>query len=526
MGMKTSRHTKLTFCVLFFVMASQAYGGVLMGPVDISILPPNPSSQNTIEITVSGEWSDSCIPNASYLWVSGNDVFFEVSRYGPSNCLQIPMGWQQINYVGPLSPGVYTLHVDIAGFPQYSQTTQFTVSGPTQLNVPSQYSTIQAAINAAGVGDIVIVAPGIYTGNGNRDIDFLGKAITVRSTDPNNPYVVAATIIDCQGTNHRGFKFINNESPASILEGLTITDANIEVMCEGGAGIYIDGASPTINKCVVTNNHAQLVPGSLCFCYGGGIFIGNGSNPLITNCIITGNSVGNWGWGGGIFCDYSAQATIRNCLISNNTALGYEGMGGGIYGGGLTVVNCTIANNSAANDGGGVYGLATITDSIIWANMGINQIYGSANITYSDVQGGFTGTGNINADPCFVTGPLGNYYLSQTAAGQAINSPCINAGSDYAARTGFWDSSTRTDLVPDSGIVDMGYHNGSYNGNSPGNINNDCVVDMVDFAILASQWQQTPGTPSADIAPLGGNGIVDIDDLVLLAQSWLWMCSN
>jgi hypothetical protein len=523
MGTKTRRHIRLALCVLFFVTASQAYGGVLMGPVDISIFPPNPTSQDTIAITVSGEWSDSCIPNASYVWASGNDVFFEVSYYGPPNCLQIPMGWQQINYVGPLSPGVYTLHVNITGFPPYSQTTQFTVSGPAERNVPSQYSTIQAAINAAGVSDVVIVAPGTYTGDGNRDIDFLGKTITVRSTDPNDPCIVAATIIDCQGTNHRGFKFVSNEGRATILEGLTITDANIAVMCEGGAGIYIDGASPTINKCVVTNNHAQLVPESLCFCYGGGIFIGSGSNPLITNCIISGNSVGNWGLGGGICGYYSAQATIHNCLINNNTALGYEGMGGGIYSDtyGLTVTNCTIANNSTTNNGSGVCGFATIKDSVIWSNTGINQIAGSPNITYSDIQGGFAGTGNINADPCFVTGPLGDYCLSQTNAGQATNSPCINAGSDTAENLNMNSLTTRTDMMSDAGIVDMGYHYPTFIVVLDSDIDGNFFVDFFDYALMSRNWQQSPDPCDPNSGDIIKNGIVDIQDLAEFCADWL-----
>ena len=56
----------------------------------------------------------------------------------------------------------------------------------------------------------------------------------------------------------------------------------------------------------------------------------------------------------------------------------------------------------------------------------------------------------------------------------------------------------------------------------PGDLNYDCEVDFVDFAVLAGQWLQPPGVPSADIAPLGGDEIVDMNDLGLLADSWLW----
>jgi len=527
MGVKTGKHIRLVLCVLFFVMTGQTYGDTHPGPLNVSIVPPNPTSQNTIMITAWGEWGDSCIPNESYIWVSGNNIYFEVSlNYPPGRaCAQIVTGWQQIQYVGPLSPGVYTLWAEIDGYPLYAQETQFTVSGtprPTEHHVPSDYPTIQAAINASSNGDTIIIAPGTYTGDGNRDIVFLGKAITVRSADPNDPCIIASTIIDCQNTNNRGFQFINSEGRATILEGLTITDANIAVMCEGGAGIYIDGASPTINKCLVINNHAQLIPESLCFCFGGGIFIGSGSNPLITNCIINGNSVGNWGWGGGICVYDSAQATISNCLITNNTALGYEGMGGGIYNeGGLTVANCTIANNSTTNNGGGILGPAVIKDSIIWTNTPIDQFVGSANVTYSDVQGGFANTGNINADPCFAAGPLGNYYLSQTAAGQATNSPCVDTGSDTEENLNMNSLTTRTDGVPDTGIVNMGYHYPTSVAVHNSDLNGNFFVDFFDYAFVARNWQLSPDPCDPNSGDITKNGIVDIYDLTELCADWL-----
>jgi hypothetical protein len=85
----------------------------------------------------------------------------------------------------------------------------------------ADYTAIHAGIDAASNGDTVLVADGTYTGAGNRDIDFLGKAITVKSAGgPEN------CIIDCEGSpsdQHRGFYFHNGEGPDSVLDGFTIT---------------------------------------------------------------------------------------------------------------------------------------------------------------------------------------------------------------------------------------------------------------------------------------------------------------
>jgi len=68
------------------------------------------------------------------------------------------------------------------------------------------------------------------------------------------------------------------------------------------------------------------------------------------------------------------------------------------------------------------------------------------------------GGGNINADSLFVSGPFGNYYLSQIIAGQSSDSPCVDAGSDLAINLALANLTTRTDSLGDLGIVDMGYH--------------------------------------------------------------------
>jgi len=116
------------------------------------------------------------------------------------------------------------------------------------VNGNGDFTTIQAAINDANDGDEVIVNPGTYTGDGDRDIDFKGKAITVRSVEPNDPAIVAATIIDCNANSsdkHRGFYFHSGEDANSILNGLTIKNG----YNNDGGGIYCKNASPIIRNC-------------------------------------------------------------------------------------------------------------------------------------------------------------------------------------------------------------------------------------------------------------------------------------
>jgi hypothetical protein len=400
------------------------------------------------------------------------------------------------------------------------------IASATERHVPSGYATIQVAIYAAEPGDVIIVEPGTYTGIGNRDIDFLGKAITVKSK--NGP---ESCIIDCDGSyinNHRGFYFNNGEGRDSVLEGFTIAYGFVAVMCEGGAGIYINEASPTISKCIVTNNHAELVAGSLCFCLGGGIYIGYESNPLITDCIIRENSVGDWGWGGGIYCEFS-QMTIHNSIISNNTALGYEGSGGGIYvTDASTVVNCTIANNSTTGEGGGIYGPATVKNSIIWANAGTNQVQGGTTINYSDIQGGFPGTGNIHFDPGFANPANSDYHLKSEAGRWNPNSESwvMDAGTSPCIDRGDPNSEWTVELWPHGRRINMGAYGGtpqaSMSLSDAGNIadlDNDKNVNFKDFAHFADGWQSRQALLPED---LDRDGAVDCNDLAVFAENWLY----
>jgi parallel beta-helix repeat protein len=424
---------------------------------------------------------------------------------------------------------------------------------PTGLHVPAGYSTIQSAINAASEGQTIWVTDGVYTGNGNRNITFKGKAITVRSENgPEN------CIIDCEAdsvNNYYGFYFSYGEGLDSVINGFTITGAyNSNMYTNGGAGIVCDrdydglgqgygGCHPSILNCIVTGNTALVGGGIACISSnptiinctitdntarddaGGGIYCHDRSNPTIADCYIKGNKAKYKG--GGIHCN--GNPTITNCLIVNNS-------GGFYWGGGISclnqsspkITNCTISGNSAdAGAGIGCRYLCDpkITNCILWAN-GTQEIYryvSAPSITYSDVQGGFSETGNINANPRFVSSvSSGNYYLSQIAAGQITNSPCVDAGSDTAANLGMNVFTTRTDGVCDAGVADMGYHYPPHPFAVKGaDIDGDGDIDFADFAILASQWLQEQGEHSADIAPPDGDGFVDYRDLDIFCQHWL-----
>jgi parallel beta-helix repeat protein len=313
------------------------------------------------------------------------------------------------------------------------------------LKVPDAYSTIQGAINAAIDGDTVLVADGTYTGEGNKNLDLGGKAITVKSENgPDN------CIIDCQ----------DDGTSSSVVEGFTIKNGDTGIYY--GAGIYCyDGASPTITNCVFEDNSTRRVGAIACkknssptitdctmknnwALYGGGLWCYDDCDPIVSDCVITSNTADNNG--GGVYC-YDSSPTINNCLIADNEAIS-PGVGGGVYfydGSTGTLTNCTIANNEGRY-GGGVAAkdqgtTMTLNNTIIWGNYAStygHQIraygYGAVVLNYCDYangdndvntssQGTVTPNNCINYDPLFVGGTPFDFHLQS-------GSPCIDAGSN------------------------------------------------------------------------------------------------
>jgi FlgD Ig-like domain len=213
--------------------------------------------------------------------------------------------------------------------------------------VPQDAPTIQGGIDIANPGDTIVVADGTYTGDGNRDIDFLGKPITVRSAsgDP------SLCIIDCAASVtdiHRGFIFQSGETNDARLDGFTITGGFMEDLNspwpDGLAGaIFITGlASPTLTNLNITDNQAQS---------GGAVFVTEGSSPVISDCRFLRNNA--WWGSGGAMHIMTTDVTMTDCLFDDN----FANQAGGaltISGGELILHSCEFYNNLITSSGGGL----------------------------------------------------------------------------------------------------------------------------------------------------------------------------
>jgi hypothetical protein len=306
------------------------------------------------------------------------------------------------------------------------------------LNVPGTYSTIQSAINASSTGDTVLVAPGtyfeniIFRGKGvlltsnfilNRDTSFISRTIINGST-PLIPDSASTLIITRPNLSYA------NDSSVTVM-GFTITGGKgvvwDDVLFPGyfyreGGGILIQYCSPRIrfNRIIENTIYDSYHPDG----GGGGIHFGGG-NPIIENNIIQ----NNFGYCGMGICIYGTGGIVRNNIISGN-------YGGQVYGSGavytfsnynsipVIIENNTIVKNSSIVGSAGLrlynsnYNYAR--NNIIWGNIPSQMSVSGCNptVTYNDIDGGWSGTGNINLNPQFI----GNsFYLNSS-------SPCKDAG--------------------------------------------------------------------------------------------------
>ncbi len=204
------------------------------------------------------------------------------------------------------------------------------------------YRTIQAAIEAASDGGLVELGDGVFIGDGNRDVDFLGKAVTVQAQSGN----AQDCIIDCEASAlepHRGFIFQTGEGATSILKNVTIINGYAPpTPQEAGGAILFDGSSPTITGCIFTEN-AGVDAGALSC---------NASSPTLTSCTFDLNLASDAG--GAVLCDAASTPRMTNCSFTGNVSDGNGGALACIGGSSPILVIAAFTGNEALN-GGAIY---------------------------------------------------------------------------------------------------------------------------------------------------------------------------
>jgi len=334
-------------------------------------------------------------------------------------------------------------------------------------SINSPFATIQKAVNNASHGDTVLVSPGLYCGS----VDFIGKNIVVGShflidsndvhidstiLGPGDPYDYSS---DC-GYYFGGVNFVSGEDSTAQFIGFTISGT------WGSPSIKCIGSNPSISYLNIENNTVTSQ----------GVLEIIDSHPSLDYLNLLNNkksSSGHMGGNNGAAMSINnSNVSLSNSLIVNNISIYEDNFYGttDTLGGGIIVVNNSILmqNNNTffGNSGSTDYASAihiydssssTIKNSIFWNDSVHEQIIGSANITYSNVYGGWDGEGNINMDPLFCNPDSNDFTLAE-------NSPCVGTGQNNTNMGALGIGceaflSTKNDIVPLQYILYQNYPN-------------------------------------------------------------------
>jgi hypothetical protein len=444
---------------------------------------------------------------------------------------------------------------------------------------PADFAAIQQAINEALDGDVIVVKPGVYS----QRLAFNGRRIIVRSEDPNDPAVVAATkIVTTSGAN-AVFEF--GERATTVLEGFTIS----------GGGISCSGASPTIAHNVIRDSKGAGITGS------GGASPTIVGNTIISNAMegvyacsgpITGNTISE-NLAGLAYCNgpirdnvisYNGDAGglyFCNDEISGNRIFGNvaDGDGGGLYGCNGLIHHNLIAGNRATTDGGGLYyclakissntivsniagnvggGLSRCSDAIVTNNiiayneaLAAGAINGVCRSTYNTFwtnyggsfgSGAAAGTGDVVVNPLFAA--EGHWNNQGTI--DVTDDTWVDGDYHVQSQAGRWDPTAKrwvkdsqtsrcidagdptTDWSAESWPDGQRINMGAYGGTPEASLSKSTAGHEADFnrdgrvgpADLAVLVEVWLAQDKPLAADLNRDGNIDFGDLAVLGQNW------
>jgi hypothetical protein len=366
---------------------------------------------------------------------------------------------------------------------------------------------------------------GMYNTNSSPKIsncDFTYNSAAFAGGGMDNRSASVPTVSNCtfsHNTAVNGGGGMENNASAAAVTGCTFTENSAKqgggvyntscnpvitgcnfisnTVTDDGGGLYNTASHPKISLCAFLTNQAGKFGGGLC---------NVNSDPTLKNCLFIENSATTLG-GGGVGNQTGSDPTLINCVLIGNSSSAFNGGAIANHGSGTaskpTLINCTLTRNSAVT-GGAIFSressVATVTNCILWNDSPgeiANLTSGSATVSYSDIQGGYAGTKNINADPNFVDGTNPDLFLADLRLN--AGSPCIDAGNTEVIPSGVLvDMNTSPRGVddpstPDTGIgalgvfIDMGAYE-FQPCSIEGDINCDGKVDLRDLSRFSSHW--------------------------------------